>query len=376
MSVYLDCNATTPIEPRVRDKILHYLDSEFGNAASRTHIWGTKAKQAVQKAREQVAQVVDAKADEVVFTSGATESNNLAILGLANHMENVGKKHILSTKIEHKAVLEPLAMLQRKGFEVTLLSPNRGGRIEINAFREALRADTALVSIMQVNNETGVSQPVEEIAGLLEGHDAFLHVDAAQGYGKEISPLLNKRVDMISISAHKIYGPKGIGALVARRRGFKRLPIEPIMFGGGHEGGLRPGTLPVHLIVGLGESSAIALKEHGERKQKCLEFRDKVIAAFSQFRHIINGDPSYTLPHVANISIEGLNSEAAIVALKDVIGVSNGSACTSHSYEPSHVLMAMGLSDDIIKGSLRLSWCHMTEEPNWDNVVSALKRLL
>ncbi|MDD3472938.1 MAG: aminotransferase class V-fold PLP-dependent enzyme, partial [Syntrophaceae bacterium] len=194
MLVYLDCNATTPVEPRVRDKILHFLDQEFGNAASRTHVWGARAKQAVQHAREQVAAVVDSKIDEVIFTSGATEGNNMAILGIIAHAERTGKRHIISTKMEHKAVLEPLSVLEKKGFEVTLLSPNAGGRININEFEAALRPETVMVSVMHVNNETGVTQPIEEIAESLDGHDAVFHVDAAQGFGKEITSLRNKRI--------------------------------------------------------------------------------------------------------------------------------------------------------------------------------------
>lgn len=375
MSVYLDCNATTPIEPRVRDVISHFLDIEYGNAASRTHIWGTKAKQAVQNAREQVAGVVGAKIEEVIFTSGATESNNIAILGLANYAQTSGKKHIITTSIEHKAVLEPIATLESRGFEVTTISPDEGGRVSAASILAVLRPDTFLVSVMHVNNETGVIQPIEEIATALKGHDTYIHVDAAQGYGKEILALRNSRIDLISISGHKIYAPKGIGALITRRRGYKRPPLEPIMFGGGHEYGLRPGTLPVHLIAALGEASEVALKENGIREQKNMEFRSILLKSLDGLKYTINGSEEHVLPHVLNISFGGVNSEAAIVALKDEVGISNGSACTSQSYDLSHVLVAMNLPESRIKSALRISWCHLTPEVNWAPVISKIKAL-
>jgi cysteine desulfurase len=228
---------------------------------------------------------------------------------------------------------------------------------------------------MQANNETGVIQPIPEIAQALEGHEAFFHVDAAQGFGKVISPLQDKRIDLISISGHKIFGPKGIGALVSRRRGFKRPPLTPLMLGGGQEHGLRPGTLPVHLIVGLGLASELALGEADERREQCLKFRQKALQALSQFDPQFNGDQDRVMPHVLNLSIEGLDSEAVMVALKNEVAISNGSACTSQTYGPSHVLEAMQLEDERIEGALRISWCHMTPDPNWDSVVAILSQL-
>jgi cysteine desulfurase len=374
--IYLDCNATTPIDPRVKSEVIRFLDEEFGNAASRTHSYGTRAKQAVQKARDQVAEVVKAKRDEVVFTSGATESNNLAIMGLAGHGDTIGHKHIISTLIEHKAVLEPLEYLAKKGFEITLLPPNSKGFVEPEAVKEALRDDTLLVSVMQVNNETGVIQPITDICKILGIHSAFFHVDAAQGFGKVISPLGNNRIDLISISGHKIFAPKGVGALITRRRGFKRLPLAPIMYGGGHERGLRPGTLPVHLIVGLGLAAELAVQDNEVRKRACLRFREKVLTALKPLNPLLNGDPEKIIPHVLNISFLGLDSEAAIVALKDKIAISNGSACTSQSYEPSHVLAAMGLSVPTIQSALRVSWCHTTEEVDWNEIACIIKGLM
>jgi len=371
--IYLDCNATTPIEPSVCDKVSHFLAEEMGNAASRTHVWGTKAKQAVQSARQQVANVVKAKNDEVIFTSGATESNNIALLGLAAYGEKTGKKHVITTQIEHKAVLEPLTNLEERGFEVSYIPVGEKGWIDPEALAEKVRSDTLAVSIMHANNETGVVQPISQIAEILSDHSAFLHIDAAQGFGKEIEPLCNSRIDMISISAHKIFGPKGIGSLVVRRRGFKRLPLEPIMFGGGHERGLRPGTLPVPIIVGLGEAAELALTSFSGREQACRIIREKAVRALMSIGGIINGDNEKIMPHVLNISFPGLDSEAAIVALKDVVAISNGSACTSQSYAPSHVLEGMGLDEERIKSALRISWCHMTPDVDWDEVAKRLK---
>lgn len=376
MPVYFDCNATTPIEPQIRDLIRHYLEIEFGNAGSRTHSYGAQALQAVQKARDQVASVVDAKRDEVLFTSGATESNNLAILGLAKHGEKLGRRHIISAQIEHKAVLEPLEILRKQGFEITLLPSNESGRIDVTQIDTALRPDTLLVSIMHVNNETGVIQPITEICERMKNHDAFFHVDAAQGFGKVLSDLNNKRIDLISISGHKIFAPKGVGALITRRRSYRALPLEPIMYGGGQERGLRPGTLPVHLIVGLGEAAEISVRDHDKRSLSCQKLKDDILSAFMPLNPTINGDPLQTVPHTLSIAFPGLDSEAVIVALKDDIALSNGSACTSNSYQPSHVLKAMRLNDDVMQGTLRLSWCHLTEAVDWQLIAKKIQKLM
>jgi cysteine desulfurase len=375
MTVYLDCNATAPVEPKVLEEVLRYMAVEYGNAGSRTHDYGSRAKQAVERARDQVAAVVKAKRDEVIFTSGATESNNLVILGLARHGEETGRHHIVSTEIEHKAVLEPLEVLVERGFDVTLVAPNRQGWVEASAVRNAVRDDTLLVSVMQANNETGVTQPILEIAEALADHKAYLHVDAAQGFGKEIAPLQNRRIDFISISGHKIYAPKGVGALVARRRGFDRPPLSPLLFGGGQERGLRPGTLPVHLVAGLGLAAEMSIQDVKQRADRCLAFRGELLGAINPLKPVVNGDPARILPHVLNISFLGVDSEALMVALKGVVAISNGSACTSQSYQPSHVLKAMGVADEGIKGAIRISWCHMTDAPDWGRVVEVIKRL-
>jgi cysteine desulfurase len=373
--VYLDCNATTPIDPRVQAEVLRYLTEEFGNAGSRTHTYGQTAKDRVNLARQEVADVVAAQSEEVIFTSGATESNNLALLGLAAHGEMSGRRHIISTQIEHKAVLEPLQALAGRGFEVTLLPPTPGGWVEPREVVQALRPDTLLVSVMGVNNETGVIQPVDEIAAELADHEAYFHVDGAQAFGKVIEPLRNRRIDLISISGHKVYAPKGIGALVIRRRGYRRIPLQPLTYGGGQERGLRPGTLPVPLIAGLGLSASIALREHSQRVSYCSNLKSAMLKALMPLGIELNGDPQLTVPHTINFSLSGVDSEAAIIALKDTVAISNGSACTSHSYEPSHVLVAMELSRQRVTSAVRLSWSYLTPEVNSSAIASQLRAL-
>lgn len=376
LPLYLDCNATTPLDPRVREAMLHYFDVDYGNAGSRTHEYGTRAKQTVQQARTQVAALIRCESDEVVFTSGATESNNLAILGLAQHGEQTGRKHIVTTQIEHKAVLEPVEELERRGFEVTRVAPTPGGWVEPSAILSALRPDTLLVSVMHANNETGVIQPIEEILAGIKDHPAFFHTDAAQSFGKLIAPLQNPRIDLISISGHKIYGPKGIGALITRRRGYDRIPLTPLMFGGGQERGLRPGTLPVPLIVALGLAAELAGKEWQKRAEKCLAFRKELLATFAPFNPVFNGDPNRTLPHVVNLSIPGIDSEALMLALKHDLAISNGSACTSANYKPSHVLEAMDIDTVNAQCAVRLSWCHLTSELLQNVLTDAVRPLL
>jgi len=373
--VYLDCNATSPIEPKVRDTVVSWLTEELGNAGSRTHEYGLRAKKAVQTAREQVAAVADASVDEVFFTSGATESNNLAILGLAQHADNAGRKHIISTAIEHKAVLEPLGALEKSGFSITLVKPDASGLVSVESIANALRPDTLLVSVMQANNETGARQPIAEITSTLSDHEAYFHVDAAQGYGKDLEPLRYKRIDLISVSGHKIYGPLGIGALIARRRGFKRPPLKPLTFGGEQERGLRPGTLPVPLIIGLGAAAKMALQDNRQRLEHCQAIRRKALAAFEPLGIRMHSDPDRTLSHVLNFSVPGIDSEAVMVALKDVAAVSNGSACTSQSYKPSHVLEAMNLSPEEVAGAIRISWSHLTPDVDWPLLASRIAAL-
>lgn len=374
--IYLDCCATTPLDPEVREILLHYLVDEYGNEGSRTHEFGARAKQAVQRARDQLARVVNAKRDEVVFTSGATESNNLAILGLAAYGREAGKRHIITSSIEHKAVVEPIAELERQGFDVTWLPVTASGRVEVKDVEAALRPDTLLVSVMQANNETGVLQPITEIADVLSGHDAYFHTDAAQGFGKEFDALQNPRVDLISISGHKLYAPKGVGALISRRRGYSRIPLAPLMFGGGQERGLRPGTIPVALVAALGLAADVAERDYEKRKQYCQELKGDALAALAPLSPRLTGDQSLVMSHVVNLSFDGLDSEALIVSLKDLIAISNGSACTSSSYTPSHVLKAMGMTDDEANACVRLSWCHLTPGVDWLTIKARITSLL
>ena len=354
-----------------------WLIEECGNASSRTHEYGIRAKRAVSQARRYVAEVVGANSEEVLFTSGATESNNLAILGLAEWAEANQKKHIVTTSIEHDAVLAPVRWLRDKaGFDVTFLQTSRDGVISPEELQQALRPETSLVSIMHVNNETGVLQPISEFAAVLENHEAFFHVDAAQGFGKEFSQLKSPRIDLMSMTAHKLYGPQGIGALIVRRGAEREVPLKPLMYGGGQERGLRPGTHPVHLAVGLGLAVKMAIADHHKRTERNLSFRNALLTGLSELPLKLNGNQSRVLPHVINFSVSGVDSEAAMVALRNLAAVSNGSACTSARYEPSHVLSAMGLSKDEIEGSMRFSWSHLTPAPDWSAIQDTLKQFL
>ncbi|WP_321463412.1 cysteine desulfurase DndA [uncultured Vibrio sp.] len=359
MTAYLDMNATSPVMKEVADLVYEFLVEDYGNAGSRTHEFGAKAKAAVTKARKQVANIVDADASEVIFTSGATESNNIALLGLKCFGEIENKRHIITTRIEHKAVLEPIEHLSEEGFEVTFLEVGESGVVNPNELASALREDTLLVSIMHVNNETGSVQPIDEICNVLSCSDAYLHVDAAQSYGKLSEPLKNRRIDLISASGHKVYAPKGIGALIMRRRGFIKPPLQAIMFGGGQEKALRPGTLAVPLIAGFGLACEIASKNADKWQSQALRLKESLVAELDKVGAKYNGGNSS--PFVLNFSVPGVNSESLMVALKGIAAVSNGSACTSSSYTPSHVLTAMGLDDDRIAGAVRVSWGAMTE---------------
>lgn len=370
--IYLDYNATTPVEPAVADLVLQLLRDDFGNAGSRTHEFGLRANRAVQLAREQIAYVVNASPEEIVFTSGATESDNLALLGLEHHATATNRRHVVSTTIEHKAVLEPLAELSRRGFDVTLVGVDETGRVDAKAVLDALRPETILVSVMHANNETGTLQPIHDIATGLRRHDAYFHVDASQTFGKASAELQDRRIDFISISGHKVFAPKGVGALVTRRRGFKRPPLRPLLFGGGQEAGLRPGTLAVPLIAGFGLAATLADQHAATRAAACATIRQSILAAIQPLAPAFNGDQTNVLPHVLNVSIPGIDSEAAMVVLKDILAISNGSACTSHSYAPSHVLAAMGLPQSRIASALRFSWAHNTPTVDWDTVVARL----
>jgi cysteine desulfurase len=375
VTVYLDCSATTPVDKRVAEEIIHHMVNGYGNAGSRTHEYGQQSQQTVKAARGQVARVVDAQDDEVIFTSGATEANNIALLGIAPEGVRSQRRHIVSTAIEHKAILEPLKRLGDQGFDIQLISPQPDGRVSAADLAAAIRPDTLLVSVMAANNETGVLQPIEEICHQLKDQDVWLHVDAAQAFGKELNCLRTHRIDLMSLSGHKVFGPMGVGALIARRRGYKRPPLTPLMVGGGQERGLRPGTLPVPLIAGFGLAAELAVKEHSQRREACLRYREQVLAGLAPLAPIVHGDPQATLPHVVNLSLPGVDSEAVMVAWRGLLAISNGSACTSTSYEPSHVLTSMGLPDDQIRGAMRISWSHASPPVDWEEAVTRVKAL-
>lgn len=368
MPVYLDCAATTPLDPRVRDEMMRYFDGDFGNAGSRTHTHGERARSAVERARGQIAAAVSARRPEVIFTSGATESNNLAVLGFVHH----GRRHVITTAIEHHAVLEPVSELERRGFAVTRIAPAASGAVSADAVAAALRPETLLVSMMHVNNETGVIQPVEQVADLLAGHPAYLHVDSAQGFGKATGALRNPRVDLISLSGHKIFAPKGVGALIARRRGNEPPPLAPLLFGGGQERGLRPGTLAVPLIAGFGLAAELAAAEEESRNRSNREFRAALLAGLAPLAPVINGDPDLSVPNILNLSLPGWESGEVMERWRDLVSISNGAACASQHFQCSHVLAAMKVGEKREEGALRFSWSHATPLPDFGAMVRAL----
>jgi len=373
MTTYLDMNATSPVLDEVADLVRKMFLEEYGNAGSRTHEFGANAKKAVEKARKQVADVVDADKSEVIFTSGATESNNIAILGLKEFGETNNKKHIITTRIEHKAVIEPIEHLEKSDFTVSYLEVDESGIVNPEQLKKLLQDDTLLVSIMHINNETGSIQPINEICEALELSEAYLHIDAAQSFGKMSDDLKNDRIDLISASGHKVYAPKGIGALIMRKRGFLKPPLKPIMFGGGQEKGLRPGTLAVPLIAGFGLACEIAQKNAVSWQQQAQNLKDELVQALNTLDAQYNGEN--TSPFVLNFSVPGINSEAAMLMLKGIAAVSNGSACTSSSYTPSHVLTAMKLDEKRIAGAIRVSWGHMTESLPISEIIEKLEQL-
>ncbi len=374
--IYLDYNATTPLDSRVFDAMRPYYLAEVGNAGSRTHVYGHRARDAVERARGQVASLLRRRPEEIVFTSGATESNNLALLGSMPNGLNSRRKHILATSIEHRSVLSPLEKLGSSGFEVEFLPVTAGGYVEPEEIHRRLRPDTLLVSMMHANNETGVLQPVGEVAGLLVDSGVLFHIDAAQTFGKQVDELRQVDCDLLSISGHKIFGPAGVGALCLRRTGRRRVSIEPLMRGGGQERGLRPGTLPVPLIVGLGAASELAGQEYGARHTHAEELRRQLLNALDAVAYHINGDLARMQPHVLNVCFPGVDSEALMLALRDQIAISNGSACSSAGYSTSHVLRAMGRSSNQIESSVRISWGPGVERIPVTALIEAVSSLL
>ncbi|MEQ1602759.1 MAG: IscS subfamily cysteine desulfurase [Methylophilaceae bacterium] len=368
--IYLDYSATTPVDKRVAEKMIPYLTEHFGNPASRSHAFGWTAEEAVENAREEVAKLVNADPREIVWTSGATESNNLAIKGAAHFYSGKGK-HIVTMQTEHKAVIDPVRELERVGFESTFLSPEPNGLLDIEKFRAALRPDTVLASVMLVNNEIGVIQDIVAIGNICREQGIIFHVDAAQATGKVAIDLEQLPVDLMSFSAHKTYGPKGIGALYVRRK--PRIRIEAQMHGGGHERGMRSGTLATHQIVGMGEAFRIAREEMALENVRIRRLRDKLLSGLQEIEEVyVNGDLDQRVPHNLNISFNFVEGESLIMAVKD-IAVSSGSACTSASLEPSYVLRALGRSDELAHSSIRFSIGRFTTEEEIDFTVALMK---
>ncbi|NYT52175.1 MAG: IscS subfamily cysteine desulfurase [Candidatus Vesicomyosocius endoextente] len=369
---YMDYSATTPVDERVAQKMIQYLtkDGKFGNSASNSHYYGWQADEAVKKARQQVANLIDANPKEIVWTSGATESNNLAIKGVAHFYHKKGK-HIITLKTEHKSVLDTCRQLEREDFKVTYLDPMSNGLLDLNILRDAMREDTILVSIMHVNNEIGVIQDIQAIGNLCHENNIFFHVDAAQSAGKVAINLSELFVDLMSFSAHKIYGPKGMGALYVRRK--PRVRIEAQMHGGGHERGMRSGTLATHQIVGMGEAFAIAQAEMREENTKIRQLRDRLLVGFIDMEEVVvNGDMESRIPGNLNISFNYVEGESLMMAIND-IAVSSGSACTSSSLEPSYVLRALGLNDELAHSSIRFTIGRYTTKAQVDKAIDLVR---
>lgn len=368
--IYMDYSATTPIDPRVADKMIPYLREQFGNPASRSHMYGWSAEAAVEEARAHVAALVGADPREIIWTSGATESNNLALKGAAHFYKTKGK-HIITVKTEHKAVLDTVRELERQGFEATYLEPQDNGLITIAQLEAAIRPDTILVSVMLVNNEIGVIQPIDEIGELCRSKGIIFHCDAAQATGKVEINLEKTKCDLMTFTAHKTYGPKGVGALYVRRK--PRVRLEAQMHGGGHERGLRSGTLPTHQIVGMGEAFRIAKEEMYSELERVKALRDRLAKGLLEIEEVyINGDMEHRVPHNLNVSFNYVEGESLIMAIKD-IAVSSGSACTSASLEPSYVLRALGRSDELAHSSIRFTIGRFTTEEDIDFAVNLLK---
>ncbi len=371
LPIYLDYSATTPVDPRVAEKMIPYLTEHFGNPASRSHSFGWTAEQAVEQAREQVAALIGADAKDIVWTSGATEGNNLAIKGAANFYKTKGK-HLITQKTEHKAVLDTFRELERQGFEATYLEVEENGIVSLEKFKAAIRPDTILASIMMVNNEIGVIHPVWEIAEICRAKGIVFHCDAVQGAGRVEIDLKKLKADLLTITAHKIYGPKGIGALYVRRK--PRVRIEPQIHGGGHERGFRSGTLPTHQIAGFGEAARLAKLEMASDNERVRALRDRLLKRIEDIEEVyVNGDLERRIPHNLNVSFNFVEGESLIMAVKD-IAVSSGSACTSASLEPSYVLRALGRSDELAHSSIRLTLGRFTTQEEVDYAADLIRK--
>lgn len=381
MSVYLDYNASAPIDMRVLDKMVDVYKNAYGNADSRTHQYGESAREIVEIARKQVASLLRVNPDEVFFTSGATESNNIAIQGLEEYSVKCGKKHIITTSIEHKSVLETIKHLESKGFTVDYVSPDETGRIDATSVLDKVTDNTLLVSVMHVNNETGIIQPVYEIGKELADKDVLFHIDATQSCGKLVEEIRELKYNMLSFSAHKFGGPQGVGALVLRKKAFKLPPVKAIQFGGQQEHGIRPGTVPVALIAGCGMACEIAEQEYKRNMEIANEIKAELIRVITEsgLKFQINGNQRYCVNTTLNICFNGVSSEALMISTKKYCGVSNGSACTSKSYSPSYVLVAMGIPEERIDSSIRISWGHDVSKEeiceNIENLINVAKQI-
>ena len=370
MPIYMDYSATTPVDPRVAEKMIPFITESYGNPASRSHPYGWTAEKAVEEARKEVAKLVNADPREIIWTSGATESNNLAIKGASNFYSSKGK-HIISIATEHKAVIDAVREMERLGYETTFLQPEPDGLIDIDKFKKAIRPDTVLASVMLVNNEIGVVQDIEAIGNLCRQEKVIFHVDAAQATGKVTIDLEKLPVDLMSFSAHKTYGPKGVGALYVRRK--PRIRIEAQMHGGGHERGMRSGTLATHQIVGMGEAFRIAREEMEMENARVKKLQSRLLSGLTEIEETyVNGDIEKRVPHNLNISFNYVEGESLIMAIKG-IAVSSGSACTSASLEPSYVLRALGRSDELAHSSIRFSIGRFTKESDIDYTIGLLK---
>ncbi len=358
MSIYLDYNASAPIDSRVLDTMIEVYKGSVGNADSRTHNHGDKAREVVEHARGQVAALLGVTTGEVFFTSGSTESNNIAIRGLEEYAENTGKKHIITSAIEHKAVLETVKAMGKLGFEIDIVNPDLSGRVNVDQILSLVRDDTLLVSLMHVNNETGIVQPVKEIGEELAKRKVLFHVDATQSCGKFVEELKQLKYNMLSFSAHKLQGPQGVGVLVLRKRGYRLPPVKAIMYGGQQEHGIRPGTIPVALVAGCGCACEIAAHEYAENRKKTGNLKELVLRLFDEIEleYHLNGDQDHCVSSTINICIPGVASEALMISSKQYCSISNGSACTSKSYALSYVLSAMGVPESEIECSVRISW--------------------
>ncbi|QTX22030.1 IscS subfamily cysteine desulfurase [Comamonas aquatica] len=369
--IYLDYGATTPCDPRVVDAMIPWLREHFGNAASRSHAWGWEAEEAIEKARTQVAELINADPREIVWTSGATESDNLAIKGAAHFYQGKGK-HLITVKTEHKAVLDTMRELERQGFEVTYLDVQENGLLDLEVFKAAIRPDTILVSVMAVNNEIGVIQDMNTIGNLCREKGIIFHVDAAQATGKMPLDMQTMPIDLMSLASHKSYGPKGIGALYVRRK--PRVRLEAQMHGGGHERGMRSGTLPTHQIVGMGEAFRIAKEEMQQDFDHAKRLQQRLLEGLKDIEQVfVNGDMEHRVPHNLNISFNYVEGESLIMGIKG-LAVSSGSACTSASLEPSYVLRALGRSDELAHSSLRMTIGRFTTEEEIDYAIATIRK--